>query len=409
MSANRVVAQFSRFAMLAVAACSVLVIIGLVAAGFWILRDLENLSRREIDLAGAAIAFGSLFVGMALAWLHAHRSLLRSKADLSELLHSRAESERALAQRAEEMRERDLVANTASLRLSDAVNSLNDGFVLWDKDDRLAICNEHYRKLYPKMADLSVAGRHFEDIIRGAIARGLFPEAVGREDAFVAERIARHKSSDSTVVHQLEDGRWIRISKHHTAEGGVVSLHADITEQKSAELAARAAHEVDEIHLAAVGRDRPSCRRRRHGDQIGHGPPRARQRRPLRAHRRAGDQSRGNGRRHARADGNAEKQYRQRAEGQRARRCHAPRRRKRRRGRRRCGRGDGTDRSIVAADRRHHRHDRGDRLPDQSSGPECRGRSGAGRRCRPRLCRRRPGSTRACRCAHPKPRGKSAR
>ena len=243
MSANRVVAQFSRIAMLAVAACTVLVIIGLVAAGLWILRDFENLSRRDIDLAGAAIAFGSLFVGMALAWLHAYRSLLRSKTDLGDLLRSRAESERILAQRAEEMRERDLVANTASLRLSDAVNSLNDGFVLWDKDDRLAICNDHYRKLYPKMADLSVAGRHFEDIIRGAIARGLFPEAVGREDAFVAERIARHKSSDSTVVHQLEDGRWIRISKHHTAEGGVVSLHADITEQKSAELAARAAHE----------------------------------------------------------------------------------------------------------------------------------------------------------------------
>jgi methyl-accepting chemotaxis protein len=71
----------------------------------------------------------------------------------------------------------------------------------------------------------------------------LFPEAVGREDAFVAERIARHRSSDSTVVHQLEDGRWIRISKHHTAEGGAVSLHADITEQKVAELEARAASE----------------------------------------------------------------------------------------------------------------------------------------------------------------------
>ena len=331
------------------------------------------------------------------------------RASFGELLRGHAESERALAQRAEEMRERDRIANTASLRLSDAVNSLNDGFVLWDKDDRLAICNEHYRKLYPKMADLSVAGRHFEDIIRGAIARGLFPEAARREDAFVSERIARHRSSDSTVVHQLEDGRWIRISKHHTAEGGVVSLHADITVQKSAELAARAAHEFAEIHVAAAGRDRPPCCRRRHGDQIGDRPPRARQRRPFRAHRRAGDQPRGNGRRHTRADGNAEKQHRQRAEGKWPRRCHAPRRRKRRRGRRRCGRGNGTDRSVVAADRRHHRHDRGDRLPDQSAGPECRGRSGARRRLPDAALPSSPRKCARCRCALPQHRGKSAR
>lgn len=192
---------------------------------------------------GNVLIATALLAGVSLAGFVVYRTLVRWRAGMNDLLRRRGDSDRTLAQRAEEMRERDRIASIASQRLADAVNSLNDGFVLWDKDNRLAICNEHYRKVYPKMADLSVPGSHFEEIIRGAIARGLFPEAAGREDAFVAERIARHKSSDSTVVHQLEDGRWIRISKHHTAEGGVVSLHADITEQKSAELEARAAHE----------------------------------------------------------------------------------------------------------------------------------------------------------------------
>ncbi|HEY7690023.1 MAG TPA: methyl-accepting chemotaxis protein [Dongiaceae bacterium] len=185
----------------------------------------------------------ALLVGLSIAGFALYRALARWRAHTGELLRSVATSERDLAQRAEEMRERDRLASTANQRLADAVNSLNDAFILWDKDDRLAICNEQYRKLYPKMADLSVPGRHFEEILRGAITRGLFPEAIGREDAWVAERLARHRSSDSTGVHQLEDGRWIRISKHHTAEGGAVSLHADITEQKNAELEARAASE----------------------------------------------------------------------------------------------------------------------------------------------------------------------
>lgn len=224
MSENNVVVRFPRAWLLLAAAIAVIAIIG------------------EAILGNALVAI-SLFIGLSIAGFAVYRVLARWRASVDDLLRGSAASERDLARRAEEMRERDRIASIASQRLADAVNSLNDGFVLWDKDDRLAICNEHYRKIYPKMADLSMPGRHFEEIIRGAIARGLFPEAAGREDAFVAERIARHRSSDSTVVHQLEDGRWIRISKHHTAEGGAVSLHADITEQKAAELEARAAHE----------------------------------------------------------------------------------------------------------------------------------------------------------------------
>src|SRR5262245_7216311 len=139
-------------------------------------------------LAGIATAILCL-AGLSVAGFAIFRLYAQGRANIEDLRQRTAASERDLARRAQEMQERDRAASTASQRLADAVNSLNDGFVLWDKDDRLLICNEHYRKIYPKMAGLTVPGRHFEEIIRGAIARGLFPEAVGREDAFVAERI----------------------------------------------------------------------------------------------------------------------------------------------------------------------------------------------------------------------------
>jgi methyl-accepting chemotaxis protein len=128
-------------------------------------------------------------------------------------------------------------------RLDDAIEHLNDGLVIWDKDDRLVVCNQRFKALYPTMADLNVPGRAFEDVIRGAIARGLFPEAVGNEAEWIAQRIARHRAANSTRIHQLQNGRWVRVSEQRTAEGGIVALHADVSEQKNAELELQQAHD----------------------------------------------------------------------------------------------------------------------------------------------------------------------
>ncbi len=185
------------------------------------------------------IAAALALIGLIFAWLKVYRTLARWSIDMNDLLHRRSASERELAQQAEDLRERDNAAGTASQHLSDAVESLNDGFVLWDKNGKLVICNSRYVKIYPLMADLNVPGTDFETHVRTAVARGMLPEAIGREDAFVAERLARHRAANSAHLRQLPDGRWFRVSEHRTAAGGVVGVHADVTEQKNAELAVR--------------------------------------------------------------------------------------------------------------------------------------------------------------------------
>jgi methyl-accepting chemotaxis protein len=189
-------------------------------------------------VAGGVAAMLAL-IGLIFAWFKVYRTLDRWSADMNDLLHRRSSSERELAQRAAELRERDRAAGAASQNLSDAVESLNDGFVLWDKDGTLVICNSRYRQIYPVMADMNVPGTNFEAHVRTAVARGLLPEAKGREDAFVAERLARHSAANSAHLRQLPDRRWFRVSEHRTAAGGVVGIHADVTEQKTAELAVR--------------------------------------------------------------------------------------------------------------------------------------------------------------------------
>src|SRR5262249_10163278 len=111
---------------------------------------------------------------------------------------------------------------------------------LYDAEDRLIVCNSHYRELFASHADVMVPGTAFETILRAATERGLILDAQGDRDAWIKERIARHRKSGQTHVQRRSDGRWIQVSERKTANGGVVAIYADITEMKhrEAELAA---------------------------------------------------------------------------------------------------------------------------------------------------------------------------
>jgi signal transduction histidine kinase/CheY-like chemotaxis protein/HAMP domain-containing protein len=128
----------------------------------------------------------------------------------------------------------------ARTRLTDAIESISEGFSLYDADDKLIVCNSRYRNLFASHADVMEPGTSFETIVRTAIDRGLIEDADGRSDAWFQERLERHRSPRETHVQRRSDGRWVRVSERKTANGGVVATYTDITElkQHEAELAA---------------------------------------------------------------------------------------------------------------------------------------------------------------------------
>lgn len=131
-------------------------------------------------------------------------------------------------------------AAAARATLIAAVEALQDGFVLYDAEDRLVICNERYRQIYARSAEAIVPGARFEDILRFGLANGEYAEAVGREEDWLAERLERHRQAYSEIEQPLVDGRWLRIFEKATPEGGRVGLRVDITALKQAELRAMA-------------------------------------------------------------------------------------------------------------------------------------------------------------------------
>jgi len=121
-------------------------------------------------------------------------------------------------------------------RLVEAIESIAEGFVCYDAEDRLVICNSCFSEvLYPGFeADLA-AGAKFESFIRHAAERGFVKDAEGRAEEWIAERLAQHQHPGLPQVQQRGSGRWVMVSERRTEDGGTVGVYSDITELKQRE------------------------------------------------------------------------------------------------------------------------------------------------------------------------------
>jgi PAS domain S-box-containing protein len=129
-------------------------------------------------------------------------------------------------------------AARAEVRLRDAIESINDGFALFDDDDRLVICNRRFCEIDALSPDLMTPGTSWEAILRAGVERGHYADVRARAEAYFAERLEHHRRADGSVLeHRLRDGRWIRIGEYRTSDGGTVGTRTDITELKRRESA----------------------------------------------------------------------------------------------------------------------------------------------------------------------------
>ncbi|MFI5015983.1 MAG: adenylate/guanylate cyclase domain-containing protein, partial [Hyphomicrobiales bacterium] len=120
-------------------------------------------------------------------------------------------------------------------RLMDAIESISEGFSLYDAEDRLIVCNSTYGELlYPGLGT-PAPGTLYETLIRGAAEQGLVEDAKGRVDEWVAERLAKHRQPGKPHVQRRANGRWVQINERRTTEGGTVAVYTNITKIKRAE------------------------------------------------------------------------------------------------------------------------------------------------------------------------------
>ena len=148
--------------------------------------------------------------------------------EIGEIVRKRAEAEAAIAD-----------ARKSHERLREAIDILPQGIVFLDEEGRYILWNKKYAEIYRRSSDLFKSGARLEDTIRVGVARGDYPEARGREDEWIAERLTKLYQPDGRHEQTLADGRVILIEERLTSDGGVIGLRVDITELKQREASFR--------------------------------------------------------------------------------------------------------------------------------------------------------------------------
>jgi adenylate cyclase len=223
-------------------------------------RDITAASHEAatVQRYGTGVVLGSallsLLSSVLVVWLYVDRNLLARLGGVSQSMLAIAggnlraplpatgsdeigrmgEALRLFRDTAVEVEEKNLreVAE-ARQRLIDAIESISEGFALYDSQDRLVLCNSRYREiLYPGLADAIVPGTQFETIIRQAVQRGLVEDAKGHEEEWIAERLAAHRNPSLTLIQHRSQNHWIQVNERRITGGGTVAVYTDISELK---------------------------------------------------------------------------------------------------------------------------------------------------------------------------------
>ena len=143
----------------------------------------------------------------------------------------------------------------AENQLRSAINSIEDGFALYDKYDRLVFANDKYCSYYTLSGDAIYPGNTFENILRAGLEKGQYDEAIGREEEWLQERLEAHRNPSEPVEQKLANGRWLQIAETRSPEGNTAGFRVDVTELKLAREKAEAANRAKTDFLNIISHE----------------------------------------------------------------------------------------------------------------------------------------------------------
>jgi PAS domain S-box-containing protein len=130
--------------------------------------------------------------------------------------------------------EADRRMRTTEARFAESIESMSEGFALFDADDRLVLCNSRYRELQSDATGSIAPGATFTELMRASLARQPLAEPDDLEGWLAARPSAGRQVQSIQLLHR-KSGQWLQFADRPTEDGGIVQIVSDVTAAKQRE------------------------------------------------------------------------------------------------------------------------------------------------------------------------------
>lgn len=154
-----------------------------------------------------------------------------------------------------DVRAAELERDQAEKRLLDSLETISDGFLLVDSDDKIQLWNRRYLEIFGGAANVDISsvvykGRPFLEMVKEGYELGMFKPHPGGAEGWAEDRRKARDPKNISVdglnpaAHlemQLANDQWLLINERPMSDGGRVSVYNDITDFKNREAELEAA------------------------------------------------------------------------------------------------------------------------------------------------------------------------
>ena len=130
-----------------------------------------------------------------------------------------------------QLAEANRATEAARQNLANAIETIQEGFALFDAQDVLVMCNSRFGMHMLDLRDHLKPGLRFGDYVE-MVSRSRFLELPPGETPAEWAVARRRRHQDRHVIFNVRMvwDRWVQVSEHRTVDGGTVILQTDVTE-----------------------------------------------------------------------------------------------------------------------------------------------------------------------------------
>jgi diguanylate cyclase (GGDEF)-like protein len=122
-----------------------------------------------------------------------------------------------------------------NLLLHAALTNMAHGLCMFDRDQRLVVCNKRYGEMYALTPEQTKPGTTLRSILEARVSAGISPDDAEQYVRTRLEEVAEGKSY--YAENELSNGRVYAVSHQPMLNSGWVAIHQDVTEHKTTERA----------------------------------------------------------------------------------------------------------------------------------------------------------------------------